>query len=212
MREMSTVDVYDNYLTRYPATPLDIARDGIAAASCDDCVVFAGGAYSDDDGNAVYTDKVEAYNSSMTHYVGSSASSKLVAPVSYAAGVSPGLYAIFVGGQGASSLSRKLHAFSSSLTRSVAGELGFGLRDAASARVGDVGLIAGGTGESGVIASSMFVYNNLYMDPMTPLSTARTGLCAAGTDSIALFMGGSTGGEPNPQRTASDAVDAYIYR
>lgn len=213
MSEMSTVDVYDNYLTHYIATSLDIARDGIAAASCDDCVVFAGGAYTDiNDGSGVYTDKVEAYNSSMTHYVGSSASAILVAPVSYAAGVSPGRCAIFAGGQGASFLSRKLHAFSFSLTRLAAVELGFGLRDAASARVGDVGLIAGGTGESGVIASSMFAYSNLYIDYMTPLLTARTGLCAAGTDSIALFMGGSTGGGANPQRTASDAVDAYIYR
>lgn len=210
--EMSTVDVYDNNLTHYLATPLDIARDGVAAASCDDCVVFAGGAYTDDNGDSVYTDKVEAYNSSMTHYVGSSASAKLVAPVSYAAGVSPGRCAIFAGGQGASFLSRKLHAFGSSLTRLAAIELGFGLRDAASASVGDVGLIAGGTGESGVIASSMFAYNNLYVDYMTPLLTARTGLCAAGTDSIALFMGGSTGGGANPHRTASDAVDAYIYR
>ena len=209
----ATVDVYDNYLTHYLATPLDIAREGIAAASCDDCVVFAGGVYTDNNDDAVYTDKVEAYNSSMTHYVGSSAYSKLVAPVSYAAGVSTGSYAIFAGGQGASSLSRKLHAFNSSLTRSLTLELGSGLRDAASARVGDVGLIAGGMDEDGaIIASGKFVNNNRHIDSMNPLSTARTNLCAAGTGLIALFMGGSTGGGANPHRTASDAVDAYIYR
>ena len=99
---LSEVAVYDSSLVKTSGTNLNVARDTISSASLGDYIIFAGGIVQSGSStsNDTYSSAVESYNLDLTRKTENNLS---VARRGRIGAASIGSYALFVGGQTASS-------------------------------------------------------------------------------------------------------------
>ena len=189
----STVDAYDQSLTRSTPRALSVARSSLAATTVGNYALFGGGTAS-----STHSSTVDAYNESLTR---STPTGLSVARRALAA-TTVGGYALFGGGY-TGSYSSKVDAYDQSLTLSTPTALSVSRRLLAATTVGGYALFGGGDPSS----STVDVYDEL-LTQSTPigLSVARYSPAATTVGGYALFGGGYGGG----YRTTVDAYDESL--
>lgn len=200
----STVDAYNQSLTKSTPTALSNARHLLSGASIGGYALFAGGYDyvnpSRTDPSITMFSKVDAYNASLTRISASSLGSGR----SDMASTTIGNYALFAGGvyltrSDASALKyyrNYVDAYNTSLTRTNATTLSVGRRGLAAAVAGDYALIAGGqqSEASTDVVATVDAYNkSLTRSTPTALSLKRMWMGAASLAGSAIFGGGSIG-------------------
>ncbi len=180
---VTSVNAYNNLLTKVIPAALIIGRYAISGTTVGDYAIFGGGY----DGNVLYA-HVEAYSSSLIKVIPTGLRATTYSHANSVARTTS--YAIFTGG--ASSYSQYATAYSDTLIRVATVHDGTGNTNAAGASVNGYAIIGGGyygnSSQAGVAA-----YNDsLVRVTAIALSTARHNLRAASIgNSYALFAGGN---------------------
>lgn len=158
----SSVNAYNQSLTRSSPTSLSVGRTGFAATSVGEYALFAGGQIS----SSSVTDSVNAYNSNLTRTTPNSLSSARYA----LAGASNGSYALF-GGGGFRSYSNIVDAYDAELSRTTPEGLSVARMTISPASTPNYAIFACGYGSSGV-SSLVEAYDEfLTYKQGTPLSS-----------------------------------------
>jgi hypothetical protein len=193
---LSTVDVYDAYLTHSSASSgLSVARYELAATTVGGYALFGGGI------NTSSQSTVNAYDANATHFLADSLS---VARRDLAA-TTVGDYALFGGGINNTNFNT-VDIFDESLTRVGVSILSVARYALAATTVGDYALFAGGYGDSQYLKTVDVFDTSLTRIVDDNLSAGRSGIAAASVGNYALFAGGTTASR------YSDTVDVYTVQ
>lgn len=190
----STVEAYDQSLTRSYAPSLGQERRNAKGSKGGKYGMFAGGQVYNSSGSSKQS-SVDAYDESLTKvlsmYYGGISGSR------YDMGsTAVGDYILFAGGMASSALAT-VDAFDASLTRTSPEVLSVARSRPAAATAGDYALFVGGSAGSGYVtspAATVDVYDK-YMtrSNMPDLSGARQYIAATTVGDFAIFAGGSNG-------------------
>ena len=187
-RESTTsVDSYDQSLTKISLTELPGERHGIACATNGTYAIFAGGLR----GSRILS-SVVAYDTSFTRVI----PSYLNGARAYLAGAGIGNYALFAGGEGSVGAYATVYPYSSSLTKESSKTLSFHANRLAGASNSQYAIFGGGANGSTtnpVNGVSAFNSSLTRTDPDT-LSVARHSLTAVALGPQVIFAGGNTNG------------------
>lgn len=193
---LSTVDAYNQSLTRTTPTALSFSTYGLAGTSFNDYALFAGGHNAD---STVYfwNSIVNYYNSSLTRGI----ATQLSKGSWRLAGAANEKYAMFAGGWNNTYIDTAT-AYDKSLTRIVPGALSAARSDLAATSIGEFILFAGGEGKS---YQAVDVYDSsLTRTTSSNLRAEAAKLASATIGNYALFGGGH-----NLSSSISQYVDAY---
>ena len=196
-KSVSTVDAYNDSLTRTDATSLSKARYQFAATSIASYALFGGGlGTSSTDART----EVDAYNTSITRQ---SVSNGIWYSRYDLAASSVGNIAFFGGGRNSNGALNYVSAFDSSLSYTNANQLTNTKFQLAATTVGDYALFGGGFYSSNYYATVDALNTSYTRTQITALSVGRYSLAATTVGDYALFGGGLV------NSGASAAVDVY---
>lgn len=201
----STVDAYDEQLTRSTPDRLGLSRSNLSATSVGDYALFCGGLT----GTSTTSPKtnVDAYDAQLTHSTPTALSAARSGP---AAGRIGG-HALIAGGQTTTSTgvrSSVVDAYDEELVRTTKTALSVARSNVDATLVGNHLLLAGGTAGASSVSDVTDAYNNdLTRTTPTALSVKRSGPKASSVGDFALFCGGQRAFTGTSQY--SDVVDAY---
>lgn len=194
----STVDAYDDALTRTTAASLSSAKDNVAAASTRSYAFFAGGRG---------TTAVDAYDTSLTRTSATPLQSGKT--LAAAAGIA-GDYVFFAGGSGADA-STQVDIYDDHLTRVAALTLPQGSWSQGAAGAGEIAVIAGGYIGTDKCTDAVYTIDSSLTLAASPLklSVARGEVKGAIAGDYIVFAGGAGMEMFDPEPTQKSTVDAY---
>lgn len=208
-KAISTVDAYNQSLTRSTPSSLNTGYCEMASAVVGNYALFVGGGTS---GSQSGTDlslsslstNIHVYNTSLTYtYSIYSGVPSLSEAKRSMAGATTGNYAIFAGGCTSSGTSlNSATAINASLTQSTPSSLSTSRYQLAGARVGNYALFAGGRYSSTYTDTVDAYDSSLTRSLPTALSSGRSRIGATSIGDYAIFAGGYNG-------SAQKTVDAY---
>ena len=187
------------------ATALSFARRDGGSAAVGDYALFAGGFYTDAQGNGTNATNVDAYNYNLTRTSPTALGTGRQNP----AGASVGNYAVFAGGAINNKYSDSVDAYNASLTRSAPTVLSAARQNIAGASVGNYALFAGGYSSSQWV-DIVDTYNaSLTRSNNVTLSVARQSIVSASVGNYALF---ASGAGKSGTSTVVEAFDPNLTR
>lgn len=194
----STVDAYDDALTRTTAASLSSAKDNVAAASTRSYALFAGGRG---------TTAVDAYNANLTRT--SAAPLQSGKTLAAAAGIA-GDYVFFAGGT-STVASTQVDVYDDHLTRVATLTLPQGSWSQGAAGAGELAVIAGGYIGTDKCTDAVYTIDSSLTLAASPLklSVARGEVKGAIAGDYIVFAGGAGMEMFDPEPTQKSAVDAY---
>lgn len=194
----STVDAYDDALTRTTAASLSSAKDNVAAASTRSYAFFAGGRG---------TTAVDAYDTNLTRT--SAAPLQSGKTLAAAAGIA-GDYVFFAGGSGADA-STQVDIYDDKLTRVATLTLPKGSWSQGAAGAGEIAVIAGGYSRTDKCTDAVYTIDSSLTLAASPLklSVARGEVKGAIAGDYIVFAGGAGMEMFDPEPTQKSTVDAY---
>lgn len=194
----STVDAYDDALTRTTAASLSSAKDNVSAASTRSYAFFAGGRG---------TTAVDAYNANLTRT--SAAPLQSGKTLAAAAGIA-GDYVFFAGGSGADA-STQVDIYDDHLTRVATLTLPQGSWSQGAAGAGELAVIAGGYIGTDKCTDAVYTIDSSLTLAASPLklSVARGEVKGAIAGDYIVFAGGAGMEMFDPEPTQKSTVDAY---
>lgn len=194
----STVDAYDDALTRTTAASLSSAKDNVSAASTKSYAFFAGGRG---------TTAVDAYDTNLTRT--SAAPLRSGKTLAAAAGIA-GDYVFFAGGSGADA-STQVEVYDDHLTRVAALILPQGSWSQGAAGAGEMAVIAGGYSRTDKCTDAVYTIDSSLTLAASPLklSVARGEVKGAIAGDYIVFAGGAGMEMFDPEPTQKSTVDAY---
>jgi len=206
---LSSVNAYNNSLTRTIPSSLSAGRFGMACTTFNNYAWFGGGQSDTPSGsNPTYYANVDIYSTSLSRsilYIDT-------ARTDMAAARAGNSYILFAGGYFYNSSTytgsafNTVSVFNTSHTLSSAAALGTARRYLTGARVGNYAIFAGGASHpSGAAVATVDAYSaSLVKSTPTSLSVARWGAVGASIGNYALIAGGNTASS-----TFSSVVDCY---
>lgn len=194
----STVDAYDDALTRTTAASLSSAKDNVSAASTKSYAFFAGGRG---------TTAVDAYDTNLTRT--SAAPLQSGKTLAAAAGIA-GEYVFFAGGSGADA-STQVDIYDDHLTRVAALILPQGSWSQGAAGAGEIAVIAGGYSGTDKCTDAVYTIDSSLTLAASPLklSVARGEVKGAIAGDYIVFAGGAGMEMFDPEPVQKNTVDAY---
>ena len=174
------IDAYDSSLVRTSPTALATARMTAGANAGEAYAVFAGGATYGSGESSAFTNRVEAYNTSLTR----SLPTALTTNAQSSVGGSIGNYAVF--SYQKTTTSANVEAYNSSLTKTTVTTTDTFRSGPGVANVGDYLLFAGGSEYLGPVTTVDAYNSSLTKSTPTALSAANT-VRGASVDGYALF-------------------------
>lgn len=194
----STVDAYDDALTRTTAASLSSAKDNVSAASTRSYAFFAGGRG---------TTAVDAYNANLTRT--SAAPLQSGKTLAAAAGIA-GDYVFFAGGT-STVASTQVDVYDDHLTRVATLTLPQGSWSQGAAGAGELAVIAGGYIGTDKCTDAVYTIDSSLTLAASPLklSVARGEVKGAIAGDYIVFAGGAGMEMFDPEPTQKSAVDAY---
>lgn len=194
----STVDAYDDALTRTTAASLSSAKDNVSAASTRSYAFFAGGRG---------TTAVDAYNANLTRT--SAAPLQSGKTLAAAAGIA-GDYVFFAGGT-STTASTQVEVYDDHLTRVAALTLPQGSWSQGAAGAGELAVIAGGYIGTDKCTDAVYTVDSSLTLAASPLklSVARGEVKGAIAGDYIVFAGGAGMEMFDPEPTQKSTVDAH---
>ena len=194
----STVDAYDDALTRTTAASLSSAKDNVSAASTRSYAFFAGGRG---------TTAVDAYNANLTRT--SAAPLQSGKTLAAAAGIA-GDYVFFAGGSGADA-STQVDIYDDHLTRVATLTLPQGSWSQGAAGAGELAVIAGGYIGTDKCTDAVYTIDSSLTLAASPLklSVARGEVKGAIAGDYIVFAGGAGMEMFDPEPIQKSTVDAH---
>lgn len=194
----STVDAYDDALTRTTAASLSSAKDNVSAASTKSFAFFAGGRG---------TTAVDAYDTNLTRT--SAAPLQSGKTLAAAAGIA-GEYVVFAGGT-STTASTQVEVYDDHLTRVAALILPQGSWSQGAAGAGEMAVIAGGYSRTDKCTDAVYTIDSSLTLAASPLklSVARGEVKGAIAGDYIVFAGGAGMEMFDPEPTQKSTVDAY---
>lgn len=194
----STVDAYDDALTRTTAASLSSAKDNVSAASTRSYAFFAGGRG---------TTAVDAYDTNLTRT--SAAPLQSGKTLAAAAGIA-GEYVVFAGGT-STTASTQVEVYDDHLTRVAALILPQGSWSQGAAGAGEIAVIAGGYSGTDKCTDAVYTIDSSLTLAASPLklSVARGEVKGAIAGDYIVFAGGAGMEMFDPEPTQKSTVDAY---
>lgn len=194
----STVDAYDDALTRTTAASLSSAKDNVSAVSTKSYAFFAGGRG---------TTAVDAYDTSLTRT--SAAPLQSGKTLAAAAGIA-GEYVVFAGGTSTTG-STQVEVYDDHLTRVAALILPQGSWSQGAAGAGEIAVIAGGYSGTDKCTDAVYTIDSSLTLAASPLklSVARGEVKGAIAGDYIVFAGGAGMEMFDPEPTQKSTVDAY---
>jgi hypothetical protein len=176
----ASVAAYDASLTHNTAQSLSTARGCLAATCIGNYALFGGGKRSNSDG---LNGRVDAYDSSLTRITPAMMQRESM----HIAASSVGNYAIFCLGT-----QREVYTYDTSLTLINLPSFDIERSNAGAASIGNYALFGGGRGDSGIVYSTVDVFNSsLTRSTATPLAYSLSRPAATTVGNYALFGGHS---------------------
>jgi len=208
---LSSVNAYNNSLTRSSPSSLSVGRLGMASATFNNYAWFGGGhRYTPSGSDPTYYSNVDIYNTSLSR-----ATFNVDTARSYMAAARAGTsYLLFAGGYYynsgtyTGSVFNNVAVFNTTNTLTSATALGTARSHLAGASVGSYAIFAGGNASPNTVAvatAAVDAYSaSLVKSTPTSLSVARWGAVGASIGNYALIAGGNTA-----STTFSNVVDCY---
>lgn len=190
----SFIRFYNTSLAASSGTSLSQARWGLAGASVNNYIIFAGGTSTDSSYQSIFYNTVDAYDINMTKIT---SPSTLSSNTAYLGGASTGKYAIFAGGMSTdNSALRTIAAYDTNLTKTTsfsAGPQGYYM---GSTSLNDHAIFSIGASKVGLnyrpSANLIFAYDDNLLRSTASLSEARFGSYGASIDNkYVVFAGGA---------------------
>lgn len=204
------LDIYDKSLSKVSNTlVLSPGRQDLSAASVGDYAVFCGGWNGNNAGNGIISEQYasNAYDSGLSVVE----SPELDEPRHSLASASNGTYALFAGGINGGTYSKKVEAYTDTLTKSDADDLTSGAMYLFGGSAGGHMFFGGGRNSNGSVSTVDAYDGSLTKTSIEAMSYAREGASCACAGNCAIIGGGTSFGT-SAMPPDTEAYDSYLTK